>query len=87
VAKSQRHPAEEWRPQLAGSRFTPRSAKVGRHSGFSASSSRRSGSRRSSVEIAISASMRASWAPRQKWMPPPNDSGLTFGRVMSSRSG
>ena len=73
--------------QLAGSRFRPRSTKVGRQSGFSTSSMRRSGSRRSKVAMAISASMRASWAPRQKWMPPPKDSGLTFGRVMSSRSG
>ena len=32
----------------------------------SASSSRSSGRRRNRVEIAISASMRASWAPRQK---------------------
>ena len=35
----------------------------------------------------ISASFRASWAPRQKWMPPKNDSGRMFRRVMSRRSG
>ena len=52
--------------QLAGSRFNPRSTKVGRHSGFCASSSRRPGMRRSNVAMAISASMRASCAPRQK---------------------
>src|SRR5258707_1269763 len=73
--------------QLAGSRFRPRNTKVGRHSGLSASSSRSSGSRRNKVEMAISASIRASWAPRQKWMPPPNESGRTLGRVMSRRSG
>jgi hypothetical protein len=41
--------------QLAGSRLRPRRTKVGRHSGFSASSSRKFGRRRSKVEIAISA--------------------------------
>ena len=99
VAKSQRHHTDAAGPfgrrytggaspyQLAGSRSRPRSTKLGRHSAFTASSSRRSGIRRSRVEIATSASMRASWAPRQKWMPPPKDSGLTFGRVISSRSG
>ena len=44
--------------QLAGRRFRPRSTKVGRHSGFTASSSRRSGIRRSRVEIAISTLLR-----------------------------
>ena len=52
--------------QLAGSLFRPRSTKVGRHSGFSASSSRRFGRRRNRVAMAISLSIRASWAPRQK---------------------
>ena len=51
--------------QLAGSHFRPRSTKVGRHS-VSASSSRRFGRRRSRVAMAISLSIRASWAPRQK---------------------
>ncbi len=54
------------RYQLAGSRLRPRSTKVGPPLGFSASSSRRSGMRRSRVEMAISASIRANWAPRQK---------------------
>src|SRR5882724_11761076 len=40
--------------QLAGRRFRPRSTNVGRHSGFTASSSRRSGNRRSRVASAIS---------------------------------
>ena len=53
--------------QLAGSLFRPRSTKVGRHSGSSASSSRRFGRRRNRVAMAISLSIRASWAPRQKW--------------------
>ena len=62
MAKSQqpRRPRPPSPHQLAGSALRPRSTKVGRHSGFSALSSRRSGSRRSKVEIAISASM-----PRQ----------------------
>ena len=34
-----------------------------------------------------SASSRASWAPRQWWMPPPNDIGRMFWRPTSSRSG
>ena len=42
--------------QLAGSLFRPRSTKVGRHSGFSASSSRRFGRRRNRVAMAISLS-------------------------------
>ena len=52
--------------QLAGSSLRPRSTKVGRHFGFSTSSMRRFGIRRSSVVSATSASSRASCAPRQK---------------------
>ena len=73
--------------QLAGRLWRPRKTNAGRHSGWSASSSLRLGKRRSRVEMAISASMRASYAPRQKWMPPPNDSGRMLRRVTSSRSG
>src|SRR3954454_10040643 len=77
VAKSQRLLRAEVNAggyhQLAGSRFRPRSTKVGRHSGFSTSSMRRSGGRRNSVAKAISAYLQANWAPRHKWMPPPND--------------
>jgi hypothetical protein len=51
--------------QLAGSVVRPRKTKVCRQSGCSGSSSRRPGKRRNSVAIAISPSMRASWAPRQ----------------------
>ena len=48
------------RYQRAGRRFKPRSTKVGRHSGLSASSSVRPGRRRNRVAIATSASRRAS---------------------------
>jgi hypothetical protein len=64
--------------QLAGSLFRPRSTKVGRHSGSSASSSHRFGRRRNGVAMAISLSIRASWAPRQSSLcrgPRPRRSG------------
>ena len=51
--------------QLAGSVLRPRKTKVCRQAGCSGSSSCRPGKRRNSVAIAISPSMRASWAPRQ----------------------
>jgi len=51
--------------QLAGSVVRPRKTKVCRQSGCSGSSSCSLGKRRNSVAIAISPSMRASWAPRQ----------------------
>ncbi len=52
--------------QLAGSSTRPRSTKLCRQLGCSGSSSPSFGRRRSRVAIAISPSIRASWAPRQK---------------------
>ncbi len=52
--------------QLAGSSTRPRSTKLCRQLGCSGSSSPSFGRRRSRVANAISPSIRASWAPRQK---------------------
>ena len=70
--------------QLAGNFVRPRSTKVGRHCGLSALSSFSSGSRRKSVAIAISASIRASWAPRQRRS---GRSGYTAGSRLAEPNG
>ena len=64
--------------QCAGNAARRRNVSVGRHCGVSILSSRRLGNRSASARNVTSASMRASCAPRQWWMPPPNDSGRTF---------
>ena len=59
-----------YQPTVTGKASSPRITKLGLH--FTSPSTRRSGTRRASVLNMTCASSRASGAPRQKWMPPPN---------------